>query len=183
MPIYLSDGSEYKCTSSALRVSFCYLELGYCLDEHETDVSPETPISSFLYAIPRAGLWTNCRKSPGNLAKLAKDFHIPNRQMHFVPARNERAIIGKLKEIDYYISKKYLIGPHVRSDAKMLSVRAERYGISIGKMFSGAEIVPSRTDFSAVTNSYIYYNPYSAGDNTFEIDGGIVTVTDPGLIF
>ena len=38
MPIYLSDGSEYKCTSSALRVSFCYLELGYCLDEHETDV-------------------------------------------------------------------------------------------------------------------------------------------------
>jgi hypothetical protein len=182
MPIYITDGSEYTCTSSALRVNCCYLELGYCLDEHET-VSRETPISSFLYAIPRAGLWTNCRKSPGNLAKLAKDFRIPNRQMHFVPARNERAIIGKLKEIDYYISKKYLIGPHVRSDAKMLSVRAELYGISIGKLFSGAEIVPSRTDFSVVTNSYIYYNPDSAGSNTFEVNGGIVTVTEPRLTF
>jgi hypothetical protein len=158
------------------------MELGYCLDEHET-VSQETPISSFLYAIPRAGLWTNCRKSPGNLVKLAKDFRIPNRQMHFVAARDERAIIGKLKAIDYYISKKYLVGPHVRSDANMLSVRAELYGIDIGKLFRGAEVVPSRTDFSVVTNSYIYYNPDSAGRNTFEVDGGIVTVTEPRLVF
>ena len=182
MPIYITDGSEYTCTSSALRVNCCYMELGYCLDEHET-VSQETPISSFLYAIPRAGLWTNCRKSPGNLAKLAKDFRIPNRQMHFVASRDERAVIGKLKEIDYYISKKYLIGPHVSRDANMLSVRAELYGIDIGKLFSGAEIVPSRTDFGVVTNSYIYYNPASAGSNTFEIDGGIVTVTEPRLTF
>ena len=131
MPIYFTDGSEYKCTCSSTKVSCCYLELGYCLEEHETEehetvLSYETPITSFLYAIPRAGLWTNCRKSPGNLAKLAKDFHIPNRQMHFVAARDERAIIGKLKVIDYYISKKYLIGPHVRSDAKMLSVGVHR---------------------------------------------------------
>ena len=96
---------------------------------------------------------------------------------------NYEWVIGKLKEIDYYISKKYLIGPHVSRDANMLSVRAELYGIDIGKLFSGAEIVPSRTDFGVVTNSYIYYNPASAGSNTFEIDGGIVTVTEPRLTF
>ena len=182
MPIYFTDSSEYTCSSSTLKVSYCYLELGYCLPGNGT-VSRETPISSFLYAIPRTGLWTNCMKSPGNLAKLAKDFHIPNRHMYFAAARDERAIIGKLKEIDYWISKKYLIGPHVRRDARMLSTRAELYGIDIGNMFVNAEIVPSRTDFSAVTNSYIYYNPASVGNGIFEVDGGIVTVTEPRLIF
>jgi hypothetical protein len=151
MPITLFDNGTYTCSS--VMVKCCYLQL-------ETAMSGS--ISGFAYAYPRVGLWTNLRIPPHSIDAMVENMKIPRTAVHFCPLRSERAIMERLKCLDYFISASYIVGPDIVSDLKLLKERAELYGIVLGKLFSTTPAVRTANAYSISVGNYcINYNPWN----------------------